>query len=85
MSNKVYLLYRCRDYDQMVLGVYSTHEQAVTQGNRTISHWGLKRFGGQRWDRQHNGVIWIKVPENRTPDDTYFLIVCKTLDEKVSL
>jgi hypothetical protein len=85
MNNKVYLLYRCKDYDQMVLGVYSTHEQAVAQGNRTISHWGLKRFGSQKWDRQDNGVVWVKAPENRMPDDTYFLIVCNTIDEKVSL
>jgi hypothetical protein len=85
MINKVYLLYRCRDYDQIVLGVYSTHQQAVAQGNRTISHWGLDRFNGPVWKHQDGGVVWLKMPENRTPDDTYFMIVCLTLDEKVNL
>lgn len=86
MSNKLYLLYRCMNYDQVVLGIYTSQELAAAEGNRTISHWGLKRFNKQNWERQTEGAkVWLKQPKDRTPDDLYFLIVCRTLDEKVSL
>lgn len=86
MNDKVYLLYRCRDYDQSVLGVYSTQQQAVAEGNRTISHWGLKGFSGQEWKRDKASPgVWMKQNKNAEPGDMYFLVICRFLNQKVSL